>query len=119
LPARWDCATIGIYGVISFSVTRQTREIGIRMALGARRGQVLGMVLRQGLALTGIGAVVGLAVSWAMGRVAAGLLYGVTPTDLATFIGAPLLLALVALAACAVPARHAASLDPLRALRYE
>ena len=112
-------ATIGIYGVISFSVASETRELGIRMALGARRGQVLGKVLQQGLTLTIAGCAIGLALSLALSRVAASLLYGVSPTDMPTFLAVPVLLLLIALVACLVPARRAASLDPIRALRYE
>jgi predicted permease len=112
-------ATVGLYGVISFAVARKTREIGIRMALGAGRGQVLGRVLQQGLALTLIGSAVGLSVALALGRVAASLLYGVSARDPLTFLLAPALLLVIALVACLVPARRAASLDPIRALRYE
>jgi predicted permease len=112
-------STIGIYGVISFAVARQTREIGVRMALGARREQVLGMVLKQGLMLTVIGAAIGLAVALALSRMAASVLYGISPTDTLTFAVVPLFLLLIALAACLIPARRAASLDPIRALRYE
>jgi ABC-type antimicrobial peptide transport system permease subunit len=112
-------ATAGIYGVVSFAVARQTKEIGIRMALGAKRGQVLGMVLKQGIVLTAIGSAIGLGLALALARMAASLLYGVSPSDPVTFLCVPLLLLLVALVACLVPARHAASLDPIRALRYE
>ena len=112
-------STVGIYGVVSFSVARQTREIGVRMAMGARRGQVLGMVLKQGLILTVIGSAIGLGLAMALGRMASSLLYGVSPTDTLTFILVPALLLLVALVACLVPARRAASLDPIHALRYE
>ncbi len=112
-------STVGIYGVVSFSVARQTREIGVRMAMGARRGQVLGMVLRQGLILTVIGSAIGLGLAIVLGRMASSLLYGVSPTDTLTFIMVPALLLLVALVACLVPARRAASLDPIHALRYE
>jgi predicted permease len=112
-------STVGIYGVISFAVARQTREIGIRMALGARRGQVLGMVLKQGLALTVVGSTIGLGLALVLSRVAASLLYGVSPTDTVTFIGVPAFLMLIALVACLAPARRAASLDPTRSLRCE
>ena len=112
-------ATIGLYGVISFAVARQTKEIGIRMALGARRLQVLGMVLKHGLLLTVIGCVIGFGFALAVSRIAASLLYGVSPTDTPTFLGVPLFLLLIALVACLVPAQRAASLDPNHALRYE
>jgi ABC-type antimicrobial peptide transport system permease subunit len=112
-------STVGIYGVISFGVARQTKEIGIRMALGARRAEILGMVLNRGLMLTVIGAATGLCLALALSRMAASLLYGVSPTDTLTFIAVPAFLLLVALGACLVPARRAASLDPNRALRYE
>ncbi len=112
-------ATIGLYGVISFSVARRTREIGIRMALGARRLQVLEMVLKHGILLTVIGSAVGLGFALALSRITASLLYGVSPTDSATFVGVPLLLLVIALLACLVPAQRAASLDPNRALRCE
>jgi putative ABC transport system permease protein len=112
-------STVGIYGVISFAVARQTKEIGIRMALGARQTQVLGMVLRQGLALTVTGSAIGLGLALALSRVAASLLYGVSPTDALTFLLVPAFLLLIALSACLVPARRAASLDPTVALRYE
>ncbi len=112
-------STVGIYGVISFAVARQTREIGIRIALGARRGQVLGMVLRQGLTLTVIGAAIGLGLALALSRMAASLLYGVSPTDTMTFLGVPALLIIVALTACLAPARRAATLDPTRSLRCD
>jgi predicted permease len=112
-------STVGIYGVISFSVARQTRDIGIRVALGARRGQVLGMVLRQGLTLTLAGAAIGLCAALALSRMAAGLLYGVSATDTLTFVAVPALLLAIAAAACLVPARKAATIDPIRALRCD
>lgn len=112
-------ATIGLYGVISFSVARRTKEIGIRMALGARRLQVLGMVLKHGILLTVIGSAVGLGFALALSRITASLLYGVSPTDIPTFVGVLLLLLVIALLACLVPAQRAASLDPNRALRCE
>jgi ABC-type antimicrobial peptide transport system permease subunit len=105
--------------VISFGVARQTKEIGIRMALGAKRAEVLGMVLRQGMLLTLAGSILGLGLALALSRVAASLLYGVSPTDTLTFVAVPALLTVVAALACLVPAKRAASLDPMRALRYE
>jgi predicted permease len=112
-------STVGIYGVISFSVARQTRDIGIRVALGARRGQVLGMVLRQGLTLTLAGAAIGLCAALALSRMAASLLYGVSATDTLTFVAVPALLLAIAAAACLIPARKAATVDPIRALRCD
>lgn len=112
-------AMVGMYGVISFSVARQTKDIGVRVALGAGRGQVLGMVLRQGLTLTLAGAVIGMALALAASRAAASLLYGVSPTDRLTFVAAPLVLIAIAAVACLVPARRAAALDPVRALRCD
>jgi putative ABC transport system permease protein len=112
-------SAVGIYGVISFSVARQTKEIGVRMAMGARRVQVVGMVLKRGLVLTAAGSAIGLALALALSRTAASLLYGVSPTDTLTFILVPVFLLLIALAACLVPARRAASLDPMHALKYE
>jgi ABC-type antimicrobial peptide transport system permease subunit len=100
-------------------VARRTKEIGVRMALGAGRAQVLGMVLKQGLVLTVAGSAIGLGLALALSRVAASLLYGVSPTDTLTFILVPVLLLLIALMACLAPAKRAASLDPIRALRWE
>jgi putative ABC transport system permease protein len=112
-------AAVGLYGVISFSVARRTREIGVRMALGARRQQILGMVLRQGLAVTLAGVAVGVAAALALTRVMGSLLYGVSPTD-ATSLGAvAALLVTVALAASYAPARRATRVDPAVALRGE
>jgi predicted permease len=110
---------VGIYGVISFSVARQTKDIGIRVALGARRAQVAGMVLRQGLTLTLAGSAIGLAAALGLSRITASLLYGVSPTDTLTFATVPAALLAIATVACLVPARRAASLDPIRALRCE
>jgi macrolide transport system ATP-binding/permease protein len=112
-------STVGIYGVISYAVARQTKEIGIRMALGARRTQVLARVLQQGLLLTAAGSSIGLGAALALSRIAGSLLYGVSATDTLTFVGVPVLLVLIALMACLAPAKRAASLDPIRALRYE
>jgi ABC-type antimicrobial peptide transport system permease subunit len=112
-------STVGIYGVISFSVARQTREIGIRVALGARKAEVIQMILLQGLRLAIAGLAIGLSMALALSRTTASLLYGVSATDTLTFALVPVLLLSIASAACLIPARRAASLDPLRALRYE
>jgi predicted permease len=112
-------AAIGIYGVISYSVGQRTREIGIRMALGARRGSVFGMILRLGLKLAGLGIFIGILGALAVGRVLTGFLYGVRFTDLWTFTCVFVFLGAVALAATFFPARHAAKIDPMRALRHE
>jgi predicted permease len=112
-------AAIGIYGVTSYAVARRTREIGIRMALGADSGRVLGLVLRQGATLTAIGSLIGLAIAAAAARALESLLFGVPGLDPLTFTGTAALFALVALAATVVPARRAASIDPMRALRQD
>jgi predicted permease len=112
-------AAIGLYGVMSFSVRRRTREIGIRMALGAEPRGVLAMVLRQGLALTAVGLAIGLAIALAVGRLAASLLYGISGTDLITFLAVPAVLTAAALVAIVIPARRAARVGPMTALRME
>jgi predicted lysophospholipase L1 biosynthesis ABC-type transport system permease subunit len=112
-------STVGIYGLVSFAVARRTKEIGIRMALGARRAQVLGMVLRQGLALTAVGCTIGVILASLVSRVAESVLYGISPSDPLTFLLTPLFLALVTLAACIAPARRAAALDPMTTVRHE
>jgi putative ABC transport system permease protein len=112
-------AAIGIYGVISYIVTERTHEIGIRLALGASRANILRIVLRQGLGLAIVGAAVGLVCSLIVSHLMASLLYGVRPTDPLTFAGVALLLLSVALLACYIPARRAIRVDPLVALHYE
>ena len=112
-------AGVGIFGVMNYSVTLRTRELGIRMALGAQPGRVLMLILRQGLLLTLIGIGIGLAGALALTRVISGLLFGVDATDPATFAAIVLLLAAVSLVACYIPARRATKVDPLIALRYE
>jgi putative ABC transport system permease protein len=110
---------IGLYGTLSYSVTERTREMGIRMALGAQRGNVLRLVIKQGLRLAAVGVVIGVIGAWASTRLMTTLLFGVTPMDSITLIVVVATLVLVALAACYVPARRATKVDPLVALREE
>jgi len=112
-------ALLGVYGVVSYSVARRTQEIGVRMALGAARADILRMVLRQGLTLVAWGAAIGTAGALGATRAIAGELYGVTPTDPATFAAAIALMLSVGCLACWIPARRAVRVDPLIALRYE
>ena len=112
-------AVIGVYGVMSYLVTQGTHEIGVRMALGAQRERIVGMVVRQGMELTGAGMVLGLLGAAALTRVMATLLFGVSATDLVTFSLVPLMLVVIAAIACYLPARRATYVDPVIALRDE
>jgi putative ABC transport system permease protein len=112
-------AAVGLYGLIAFSVSGRTREIGIRMALGAQRREVLALVLRQAMKMVGAGILIGVAAAFAMTRAMTGLLYEIGPADPLTFTAVPALLVGVALLACWLPARRAAHIDPMEALRCE
>ncbi len=112
-------AAVGLYGVIAYSVAHRTREIGIRMALGAQAGDVLKLVMREGGTLIAVGLSIGMAAAWGATRLIAGHLYGVSPTDPLTFAAIALLLIIVTLLACWIPARRATKVDPMIALRYE
>jgi predicted permease len=112
-------AGIGLYGVMAYSVTQRTREIGVRMALGARAADVLRLFIRQGMAIVAIGVAIGLGGAVALTRLVSSWLFDVSPTDPVTFACVALLLSLIALVACWLPARRAAKVDPVRALRHE
>jgi putative ABC transport system permease protein len=112
-------ACVGLYGVMAFSVTQRIQEMGVRMALGARTRDIVGMVLRQGLVRVAIGLVLGLALGAGLGQALVAVLYSVGAVDPVTFVAIPVLLAAIALLACVIPARKASSVDPVAALRYE
>jgi putative ABC transport system permease protein len=112
-------ATVGIYGVVSYSVARRTKEFGLRMVLGAQSGDVLGLVMKQGAGMILIGVAFGLVLAFFFTRLMSSLLFGVTPTDLATFASVTAVMFGVALAACYIPAKRATRVDPIQTLRYE
>ena len=112
-------AVVGLYAAMAFSVAQRTRELGVRTALGAQRLDIVGLVLGQGMKLAGIGIVIGLASALALTRVLTTLLYQVKPLDPVTFLAVPALLMTVAMLACWLPVRRAASVDPIEALRCE
>jgi putative ABC transport system permease protein len=112
-------ASVGVYGVISYSVAQRSHEIGVRMALGARRGQVLGMVVKQGMTLVGAGVLLGLLGAWFAAKLLENQVYGVSTSDPLTYAVVPLVLLVVALIANLLPARRATRVDPLESMRYE
>jgi len=112
-------SAVGIYGVMAYVVAKRTREMGIRLAMGAQTGDLLRLVMRQGGRLAGVGVALGIAAAFGMMRLMSSMLYGVSAEDPLTFAGVAIFLMAVALAACYLPARRATRVDPMIALRYE
>jgi putative ABC transport system permease protein len=112
-------AAIGLYGVISYSVSRRTREIGIRIALGAQAGDVLRLIIKQGMLMVLVGVTIGLTAAFSLSRLISGLLFGISANDPMTFAAVAMLLMVVAFLACYLPARRATRVDPMTALRCE
>jgi putative ABC transport system permease protein len=112
-------AIVGVYGVMSYSVSQRTQEIGLRIALGAQKSDILGMIGRQGAVIVASGLTVGLLTALAVGRLVSDFLVGVTPSDPITYVGVSILLATVAVVATYLPTRRATKVDPMVALRYE
>jgi ABC-type antimicrobial peptide transport system permease subunit len=112
-------AAIGVSGVMAYTVAQRTREFGIRVAVGAQRGAIVQLVLKEGMLLTALGVAVGSAGSWGLVRSIQSMLFGIQPHDALTFISVPSLLAVVALLACWLPARRAAKVNPIEALRHD
>jgi ABC-type antimicrobial peptide transport system permease subunit len=112
-------ASVGVYGVAAYAVARRTREIGVRLALGARRAHIIRMVLQEGISLVAVGSTIGLIAAAATSKLLARLLFGLPRIDLITFGGAAAVFAVIGLAACYVPARRAIQIDAMEALRYE
>jgi ABC-type antimicrobial peptide transport system permease subunit len=110
-------AAIGVYGIIAYGVQQRRQEIGVRLTLGATGARVLAMILGEGLGMTAAGVVIGLAAAFALTRIMRQLLFDVAPTDVVTFVAAPAVLLVAAFFACVVPARRAATLDPVEAIR--
>jgi len=112
-------ACVGLFGVMAYLVSQRTHEIGVRLALGARPTDVFRLIIGRGMSLAAAGSIVGLGGAWAIGRFLETMLYQIKPTDAITLASAPIVLLLVALVACYVPARRAMRVDPMLALRYE